>query len=69
MHYSVRPLTDLVYGKEFFILESNVEVDDDVWGVIDEPKLFPFQEWFMSEYSIFKEPSQDHVSNDTTEML
>ena len=54
MHYAVRDLKDIVYAREFFITQSDIEVDDDSLGLFDEPINHHFEEWFLSEYTILK---------------
>ena len=63
MYYSVRHVIDFVTANEFFIKQSKIELDDDSFGLFDDPVNYLTTEIDGGPYTIYKPSNKDPMSN------
>ena len=61
-------LTGFVEAEEFQFLESEIELEDDMWGLFDTPFNIYFLEWKRTNY-IIKKSADDPANVEHEPML
>ena len=59
--YSSKPFKGTVWASEIALLESKIELEDDILGIIDTPKELSILEWKQG-ITIYKERSSDPMN-------
>lgn len=66
--YSAKPIKDLVWASEVALLESKIELEDDILGIIDTPQEMSILEWKQG-ITIYKETKSDPMNDGHQAMI
>ena len=66
--YTSKAVKYLAKGSEFLLRESFIELEDTLYGVIDEPENLYFLEWIKGN-TFYKLATDDPANAEHTEML
>ena len=58
----------MTWGAEILLKESKIEVEDDVLGIIDTPKILGILEWVQG-LTFYKRPGIDEMKIEHTNMI